>query len=144
MDAMVETRTVSTWGAQVQLQVKVFGTGPALIYLYPLGGVRPGFLDELARTHTIYAAELPGTSVDDTFAIHNVNDIFDLVLVYEEALRSAARTDAARKCGPYPRLFSWAQEEDCLPYLCRAPQRQTVAGALWGWLVVPWLAADSS
>jgi hypothetical protein len=28
--------------------------------------------------------------VDDTFAIHNVNNIFDLVLVYEEALRSAA------------------------------------------------------
>ena len=85
---MVETRTASTWGDQVRLQIKVFGTGPALIYLHPLGGfVRDDFLDELARTHTIYAPELPGTGADDTFAIHKVNDIFDLVLVYEEALR---------------------------------------------------------
>lgn len=85
---MVETRTVSTWGDQIRLQVKVFGTGPALIYLHPLGGLfQDDFLDELARTHTIYAPELPGTSADDTFAIHKVNDIFDLVLVYEEAFR---------------------------------------------------------
>ena len=85
---MIETRTVSTWGDQIRLQVKVFGTGPALIYLHPLGGfVRDDFLDELARTHTVYAPELPGTSADDPFAIHKVNDIFDLVLVYEEALR---------------------------------------------------------
>lgn len=87
-DTTVETRTVSTWGDQVHLQVKVFGTGPALVYLHPLGGfARDDFLDELARTHTIYAPELPGTSADDPFAIHKVNDIFDLVLVYEEALR---------------------------------------------------------
>lgn len=85
---MIETQNVSTWGDQVRLQVKVFGTGPALIYLHPLGGfVRDDFLDELARTHTIYAPELPGTSADDTFAIHKVNDIFDLVLIYEEAFR---------------------------------------------------------
>jgi pimeloyl-ACP methyl ester carboxylesterase len=85
---MIETRTVSTWGDQVRQQVKVFGTGPALIYLHPLGGfVRDDFLDELARTHTVYAPELPGTSADDPFVIHKVNDIFDLVLVYEEALR---------------------------------------------------------
>ncbi|GAA4561046.1 alpha/beta fold hydrolase [Pseudonocardia xishanensis] len=85
---MIETRTVSTWGDQIRLQVKVFGTGPALIYLHPLGGfVRDDFLDELARTHTVYAPELPGTSADDPFAIHKVDDIFDLVLVYEEALR---------------------------------------------------------
>ncbi len=85
---MVETRTVSTWDDQVQLQVNVFGSGPPLIYLHPLGGfVRDDFLDELAKTHTIYAPELPGTSADDTFAIHEVNDIFDLVLIYEEAFR---------------------------------------------------------
>lgn len=85
---MVETRTVSTWGDEVRLQVKVFGTGPALVYLHPLGGfVRDDFLDELARTHTVYAPELPGTSADDTFSIHKVDDVFDLVLIYEEALR---------------------------------------------------------
>ncbi|AWK70294.1 hypothetical protein CBI38_00575 [Rhodococcus oxybenzonivorans] len=82
----METQNVSVWGDQITLQFKVFGTGPALVYLHPLGGfVRDDFLDDLARTHTIYAPELPGTSEDDPFAIHKVNDIPELVLIYEEA-----------------------------------------------------------
>lgn len=85
----VEKRSVSTWGGRVQLSFQVVGTGPALVYVPPLGGlVWDEFLLKLAEDHTIFAPELPGTSAGDTFSIHAVDDIFDLVLIYEEALRA--------------------------------------------------------
>ncbi|MGU3432571.1 alpha/beta fold hydrolase [Actinomycetes bacterium M1A6_2h] len=115
----METHTAGVWNDQITLQFKVFGTGPALVYLHPLGGfVLDDFLVELARTHTIYAPELPGTSEDDPFAIHKVNDIPELVLIYEEALvklglegapvigQSFGGMLAAELASFFPRLFS--------------------------------------
>ena len=81
------TQTVTVWGDRITLSFSVFGTGPALVYLHPLAGaIRDDFLDELARDHTVYMPELPGTGTDDSSAIHEIDDITELVLVYEEAL----------------------------------------------------------
>ncbi|HEY1970168.1 MAG TPA: alpha/beta fold hydrolase [Pseudonocardia sp.] len=91
----IQETVVETWGGRVRLRVKVSGTGPPLIYLHPLGGLMwDPFLTRLAHTHTVYAPELPGTSTADAFAIHQIDDVFDLVLAYEEALRSLAITGA--------------------------------------------------
>lgn len=84
-----ETRTVSVWNDRISLRVQVKGTGSPILYLHPAGGLTwDPFLDGLAADHTIYAPELPGTSEGDADAIHQIDDVFDLVLVYEEAVRA--------------------------------------------------------
>jgi pimeloyl-ACP methyl ester carboxylesterase len=86
--ASFEERTVETWNRKIRLRFKVCGQGPALVYLHPAGGLFwDDFLTELARTHTVYAPEFPGLNPADTFAVHHLDDIFDVVLAYEEALR---------------------------------------------------------
>ena len=47
--------------------------------------LRPRF-DEVPR-YSIYAPEVPGTSAGDPHAIHEVDGLPDLVLIYEEAIR---------------------------------------------------------
>ena len=85
----VETRTLSVWGGRIDLRVQVKGSGSPILYLHPAGGLTwDPFLDGLAADHTIYAPELPGTSDGDPDAIHQIDDVFDLVLVYEEAVRA--------------------------------------------------------
>lgn len=81
-------KVVSVWNDRIRLRVKVTGHGPGLVYLHPAGGLAwDGFLTELARDHTIYAPEFPGTSSADPYAIHQVDDLWQLVLLYEEAIR---------------------------------------------------------
>ncbi|MEZ5411950.1 MAG: alpha/beta hydrolase [Acidimicrobiales bacterium] len=84
-----ETRTVSVWNGRISLRVQVKGAGSPIVYLHPGSGMDwDPFLDGLAADHTIYAPELPGTSDGDPDAIHQIDDVFDLVLVYEEAVRA--------------------------------------------------------
>src|SRR6185369_9542882 len=40
------------------------------------------FLSHLAERYTVYAPEFPGTSVGDPYAIHQVDDLTDLVVLY--------------------------------------------------------------
>lgn len=82
-------RTVSTWDDRIALRFDVIGSGPPLVYLHPAGGlVWDPFLEQLSADHTIYAPYFPGTAPGDTFAVHQVDDIFDVVLAYESALRA--------------------------------------------------------
>jgi pimeloyl-ACP methyl ester carboxylesterase len=82
-------KVVTTWNNRVRLRFEIRGSGPALVYLHPAGGlVWDEFLSRLTQHYTVYAPVFPGISPDDTFAIHALDDIFDLVLAYEEALRS--------------------------------------------------------
>lgn len=87
--AAVDRRSVPVWGGRLNLQFQVRGTGPALVYLHPAGGLNwDPVLESLIADHTVYAPEVPGTSPDDPDAIHLVDDLFDLVLIYEEAIRA--------------------------------------------------------
>jgi len=84
----VRDETVTVWDGRLSLHVKVAGAGPPLVYFHPLPGLawRP-LLDRLAERHTVYAPELPGTSPGEPRAIHEVQTFWELLLVYEEALR---------------------------------------------------------
>ena len=83
------TETVDAWGGRFGLRFQVAGSGPALVYLHPARGM---FWDDLLRglsdRFTVYAPLFPGTDPADTMSIHHVDDIFDVILAYEGALRS--------------------------------------------------------
>lgn len=84
----VEERLVRVWGDRVTLRVKVLGEGKDVVYLHPAAGlVIDDFLHELAATHRIHAIEFPGTSAEDPYAVRQFDDLHDLVLAYEEAIR---------------------------------------------------------
>jgi pimeloyl-ACP methyl ester carboxylesterase len=79
---------LSVWDHQLEIRVKVAGTGPPLFFLHSAGGPRwMPFLERLSADYTIYAPELPGTSPADPHAIHKVENFADLVLMYEELVR---------------------------------------------------------
>ena len=80
---------VAVWNGAINMRVRVAGDGPAIIYFHPAAGLYwDRFLDELARNHTVYAPELPGTTPGDPYAIHRVETYNDLLLIYEEMLRA--------------------------------------------------------
>lgn len=81
-------RIVEVWNGKIKLKVKVAGHGPALVYLHPAAGLLwDPFLDRLAERYTVYAPEFPGTSQGDPYAIHQIDEMWDVVLLYEEAIR---------------------------------------------------------
>jgi pimeloyl-ACP methyl ester carboxylesterase len=85
----IEDRALDVWNGKVTLHVKVLGNGSPVLYLHPAAGlVVDPFLEAMAQEHTIYAPEVPGTSQGDPHAIHQVDDLHDLVLIYEEAIRA--------------------------------------------------------
>jgi len=87
MSVTIEERTVSGWEGRLTLRVKVAGQGPALVFLHgSFGHHFDGLLTRLAEHYTVYAPEFPGTSPADPYAIHAVDELSDLVLVYEELI----------------------------------------------------------
>jgi pimeloyl-ACP methyl ester carboxylesterase len=79
---------VQVWDGRLSLHVKIAGSGPPLVFFHPLPGLAwQPLLDRLAERHTVYAPELPGTSPGDPQAIREVQTFWELLLVYEEALR---------------------------------------------------------
>lgn len=83
-----DERVIPTWNGKVKLRFKVSGSGPALFFLHPAPGlVWDDFLTKLSEEFTIYAPEFPGVNLADSTAIHQLDDIFDVVLAYEEAIR---------------------------------------------------------
>ena len=82
-------RTVEVSNGRLKIRVKVGGDGPPVVYFHPSAGLLwDPFLTRLAEHHTVYAPEFPGTSAGDPYAIHQVDDIWDVILAYEETLRS--------------------------------------------------------
>ena len=115
------TERLKVWGGQIDLQVRIAGNGPAIVYFHGANGLWwDRFLDRLAETHTIHAVEMPGTSLGDPYAIHKLDTYWDLLLVYQEAV-SALGLDKPAAIGAcmggmvaldlaacYPALFSRA------------------------------------
>jgi pimeloyl-ACP methyl ester carboxylesterase len=80
-------RAIDVWGGRVTLRVKSIGRGAPVVYLHPAAGLHfDPFLAALSADYTILAPELPGTSAGDPTAIHAVDSLTDLVLIYEEAI----------------------------------------------------------
>jgi pimeloyl-ACP methyl ester carboxylesterase len=78
---------VPVGGGRLDMRVQVRGNGPPLAFLHSAGGmVWDPFLDGLAESRTVYAPLVPGTSPADPDAIHEVRDLWDLVLLEQEAL----------------------------------------------------------
>ena len=83
---MAEVRRVRLWQGKIDTEVEVAGSGPPLVFLHGPWGLPPnrGFLDLLARTHTVFAPKHPGTSRGDPEAVHQIDDWWDLVVYYGE------------------------------------------------------------
>lgn len=89
MPEKLTTRALDVWGGRLGMRVRVAGTGSPVLYLHPATGpVWDTFLDRLAERHTVFAPEFPGTSEGDPYAVHEIHDLSDLILVYEELIRS--------------------------------------------------------
>jgi pimeloyl-ACP methyl ester carboxylesterase len=85
----VHEEIVPVGGGRVDLRVQVRGEGPPLVYLHSAAGFAwDPFLEALATERTIYAPLVPGTSLADPGAIDEVRDLWELVLLEQEALVS--------------------------------------------------------
>lgn len=83
------TKKVSVWNGRINLNFRIKGQGPALVYFHPAAGLAwDPFLDKLSESFTVHAPEFPGTTMGDPYAIHQVDDLADAVFIYEEAIRS--------------------------------------------------------
>jgi pimeloyl-ACP methyl ester carboxylesterase len=86
--AQIFDRSVRIWDASVTLRVRIAGTGPALLYLHPADGLAWNpFVVSLTESFTVFAPEFPGTSQGDPAAVERIDDMWDLVLAYEQGLR---------------------------------------------------------
>jgi pimeloyl-ACP methyl ester carboxylesterase len=82
---MTEDRTVSAWRDQVATRVKIAGSGPPLVFFHGAYGLQwDPFLDGLARSHTVYAPEHPGTTPGAPDSLKPIDTLWDLVLYYYE------------------------------------------------------------
>jgi pimeloyl-ACP methyl ester carboxylesterase len=138
-------RTVSVWGGRVELDVLVAGQGPPMVYLHPAAGlVWDPFLERLAAQRTIHAPRVPGTAPGKPDAIREVDDLWDLVLVYEEAIRALGLEQpaaigqsfggmlACELAATFPALFSrivlldpvglWLDEHPVANWVAAAPE----------------------
>jgi pimeloyl-ACP methyl ester carboxylesterase len=89
-------RTVSLWGKQINPRVFVGGEGHPVVFLHGAGGLLwDDFLDALARRHTVYAPEFPGTSPGEYEAIKVLDDWHDLVVYYSELIDALDVEDVA-------------------------------------------------
>lgn len=78
---------VPVGNGRVDMRVLVRGSGPPVVWLHPAGGFAWNpFLESLAEQRTVYAPLVPGTSPADPDAIDEVRDLWELILLEQEAL----------------------------------------------------------
>lgn len=83
-----ETRSLSVRGGKFSIRIMQGGEGEPLVYLHGAGGL-PGwtpYLNRLAQDFRVLAPYHPG--VGDSSGIEYLDDLWDLVLFYEELLDS--------------------------------------------------------
>jgi pimeloyl-ACP methyl ester carboxylesterase len=82
---IVEERRVRLWQGKIETQIEVCGDGPPLVFLHGPWGLRDReFIDHLAASHCIFAPKHPGTSTGDPDAVHQLDELWDLVVYYGE------------------------------------------------------------
>jgi pimeloyl-ACP methyl ester carboxylesterase len=85
----INERVLPVWGERLNMTVQVAGDGPPLVYLHAAGGMMwDPFLGLLAESYTIYAPLVPGTVPGKPHEISKVDDLWDLVLIYDETIRA--------------------------------------------------------
>ncbi|MFF5988374.1 alpha/beta fold hydrolase [Prauserella flavalba] len=85
----ITEEAIPVWNGKLTIRVKIAGAGTPLLYLHPAAGLAwDPFLSRLAEHYTVYAPEFPGTSAGDPYAIHSVDHLSDIVLIYEELVRT--------------------------------------------------------
>ena len=110
---------VPVWNRRVNLNFQIRGQGPALIYFHPAAGLGwDPFLEKLAESYTVYAPEFPGTTPGNPYAIHQVDDLADAVLIYEEAIRGMNLQERSRSVRV---LAEWSHSKS-LPHFPESSQ----------------------
>jgi pimeloyl-ACP methyl ester carboxylesterase len=85
--ATPRTETIQLGHCGFEAKVKVAGSGSPVFFLHTAGGPTwDVFLDALAEQHTVYAPDHPGLGETDRYSIHQVDTLWDLVLIYDELL----------------------------------------------------------
>ncbi len=93
---MRREQTYAVWQGQVRMRVLSKGSGPAVVFFHgPWGLTWDPFLDELARSFTVFAPEHPGTTPDAADDIYHLDGLWDLVLCYDELLEALGLESAA-------------------------------------------------
>jgi pimeloyl-ACP methyl ester carboxylesterase len=93
---MTREQTVSVWQGRIRMRVFSEGAGPPLVFLHgPWGLTWDRFLEELARSFTVYAPEHPGTTPDAPDDIYHLDGLWDLVLCYDELLTALKLDEVA-------------------------------------------------
>ena len=83
----LDARTLAVWTGKVRLRVLSKGKGPALLFFHgPWGLHWSPFLDALAQHYTVHAPEHPGTTPGAPDDIGHLDNLWDLVLCYDELL----------------------------------------------------------
>jgi pimeloyl-ACP methyl ester carboxylesterase len=91
-----QARTLPVWQNRVNMRVVSKGNGPALIFFHgPWGLHWNPFLDALAQHFTVHAPEHPGTTPGAPDDIHHLDNLWDLVLCYDELLEQMGVDNAA-------------------------------------------------
>ena len=79
------TKELTVRGGKIKTRVHVKGDGPPLLFFHGLLGLHWGsYLDALAEHYTVYAPEYPGTTPGSPQVIHEIWDVLDLVLFYDD------------------------------------------------------------
>jgi pimeloyl-ACP methyl ester carboxylesterase len=81
----VETLDVQAWNDRVTTRVHHAGEGDPVVFLHGAAGLQwDSFLDGMAAQFSVYAPEHPGTTLGDPDGIRSLDDLWDLVLYYDE------------------------------------------------------------
>jgi pimeloyl-ACP methyl ester carboxylesterase len=85
------TQDVKAWDDRITTRVHRAGSGDPVVFLHGAAGlVWDSFLDGLAERYTVYAPEHPGTTLGDPDGIRALDDLWDLVLYYDELFDALA------------------------------------------------------
>jgi pimeloyl-ACP methyl ester carboxylesterase len=81
-------KTVPVRGGKFNTQLVEGGTGDSLLYLHGAGGFTgwTSFLDRLAQDYHVYVPAHPGVARSD--GLEHLDDLWDLVLFYEELMQA--------------------------------------------------------
>jgi len=79
------TQDVKAWDDRITTRVHRAGNGDPVVFLHGAAGLQwDPFLDGLAERFSVYAPEHPGTTLGDPDGIRALDDLWDLVLYYDE------------------------------------------------------------
>ncbi len=95
----IRTQSVRVLGGALDMTVNIAGRGEPLVFLHSAGGFYwDDFLDRLANDYTVYAPYFPGTAPGKPNEIDHVDNLWDVVLAYDDLL-DALDLDRSRLVG---------------------------------------------